>query len=501
MVKTENDLVLYLNEIEARLEKIGQESGALSFDRFVDKQPKPRLIELEKERSAIVLDPVLNEVVNTWSERVVDPTLGRRVELWQNTLLGAKVAARPDVLKLTRELGDKIIAHKYNVNGELIDIGALRGILRANPNRALRQAAFESQAELSQTLEKGLLELISIRNLAAQEAGFANYVDLSIHLGGMSTEQVESILRELTAATDPTYQSIIRRGAEQLGIASVEPWDVQYILEQSGQIDKSKFPVDKINASLETYVQSMGYASLATLNITPCVVDIPYNGLCMGITRKDIRILFNPRDGFAYYKTAFHELGHALHSSLNAQEHLGMRRESGIFTEGIAEMFGYIPQHPDFLRSMGLSEAEVNEARQALLGPLFHYLRQRTAYCLFEHSMYKNPSQDLDVLLGQVESEILGCSLNSSPRWASNAWYVNYPVYWHNYVLADVIASQVHEHLRENIGDLYNSKAAFDYCINTYIAPGASIPWLQKIAEGTGYELQAKALIQDLTHK
>lgn len=498
MINTEHELMLYLNEIEARLEKIGQESGALSFDRFVDKQPKPRLIELEKERSAIVLDPVLHEVINTWAERITDPVLSRRIELWQNTLLGAKVTARPDVLKLTRELGDKIIAHKYNVNGELIDIGALRGILRANPSQAVRQAAFESQAELSQKLEKGLLELISIRNLAAQEAGFANYVDLCIHLGGMSTDQVESILRELTTATDSTYLALIQHGAEQLGIPSIEPWDVQYILEQSGQTDKSKFPVDKINESLEAYVQSMGHASLESLNITPCVVDIPYNGLCMGITRKDIRILFNPRDGFAYYKTAFHELGHALHSSLNAQEHLGMRRESGIFTEGIAEMFGYIPQHADFLRSMGLSEEEINGARQALLGPLFHYLRQRTAYCLFEHAMYKNSAQDLDALLGRVESEILGCNFNASPRWASNAWYVNYPVYWHNYVLADVIASQVHEHLRQSIGDLYSSKAAFDYCISTYIAPGASVPWLEKIAKGTGYELQAKALIQDL---
>jgi len=499
MMKTENELLLYLNEIERRLEKIGQESGSLSFEKFVDKQPKPRLVELEKERSEIVLDPVLHEVINTWAERISDPLLARRVELWQNTLLGSKVAARPDVLKLTRELGDKIIAHKYNVNGEYIDIGALRSILRGNPDRALRQAAFESQAELSQSLEKCLVELTNLRNLAAQEAGYANYVDLSIHLGGMSTEQVEGILRELTKATDTTYLAIMQRGAEELGIPSIEPWDVQYILEQSGQIDKSKFPVDKINSSLETYVQSMGYASLEALNITPCVVDIPYNGLCMGITRKDIRILFNPRDGFAYYKTAFHELGHALHSSLNTQEHLGMRRESGIFTEGIAEIFGYIPQHPDFLRSMGLSDEELSGARQALLGPLFHYLRQRTAYCLFEHAMYKDTTQDLDALLGQVESEILRCSLNPSPRWASNAWYVNYPVYWHNYVLADVIASQVHEHLRQNIGDLYNSKAAFDYCINAYIAPGARIPWLKKIAEGTGYELQAKALIQDLS--
>jgi len=446
-----------------------------------------------------MLDPELHQVIDSWQGQVSDPLLARRLEMWQNTLLGAKVTAREDVLKLTRELGDKIIAHKYNVKGSLVDLGGLRGILRASPDREMRKAAFESLAELSQQLEEGLLSLVRLRNKVAQELGYNTYVDLCMHLGGMTTEQVEQILLELTIATDSTYKQIIAKGAEKLGISHVEPWDVQYILEQGGQIDKSKFPVAKINPSLEEYIQSMGYASLKELNISPCIVDIPYNGLCMGISRQDIRILFNPQDGFAYYKTAFHELGHALHSALNQQEFMSLRRESGIFTEGIAEIFGYVPQHPDYLRHMGLTEEEIAGAKEALLGPLFHYLRQRTAYCLFEHAMYKDTNQNLDTLLAKTESDILACSVNDSPRWASNAWYVNYPVYWHNYVIADVIASQIHEHLRENIGELYNTKAAFDYVINTYIAPGASKPWLEKIKQGTGYELGAKALIDDLT--
>lgn len=499
MVTTEQELKSYLNDLESRLEKISDESGELSFQRYVDKQPKTRLVELEKERSSIVLDKALHETIAKWHGHVADPLLARRVEVWQGTLLGFKVTAREDVVRLTRELSEKVIAHKYNVNGERIDLGALRGLLRANPDRQKRKSAFESLAELSQKAEVQLLELIGTRNSAAQELGYATYVDLCMKLGGMTTPQVESILLELTRATDPVYKDIIQTGAEKLGISDVQPWDIQYILEQGGQIDKSKFPVDKINPSLESYIRSMGYESLAKLNIAPRTVDIPYNGLCMAITRKDIRMLTNPQDGFAYYKTAFHEMGHALHSALNGQEHMGLRRESGIFTEGIAEIFGYIPQHPDWLRSMGLTEDEVKGARTALLGPLFHYLRQRTVYCLFEHAMYKNTNQDLDALMGKIESEILGCGFNASPRWASNAWYVNYPVYWHNYVLADVISSQIHENLRENIGDLYNSKAAFDYVVKTYIAPGASIPWLEKISKGTGYELSAKALINDLT--
>ncbi|MDP3058423.1 MAG: hypothetical protein Q8N36_03090, partial [bacterium] len=160
---------------------------------------------------------------------------------------------------------------------------------------------------------------------------------------------------------------------------------------------------------------------------------------------------------------------------------------------------GYIPQHPDWMRGMGLSDEETAHALLAMRGPLFHYLRQRTAYCFFEHALYSNPSQNLHQLMAQTEAKILGCQENASPRWAANAWFVSFPVYWHNYVIADMIASQIHGHLNHAFGELFNTPAAFKYCIDTYISPGARLPWLEKIARGTGHSLSAAALIKDLS--
>lgn len=498
-IATELDLQRYLDQLESELEDLGDQLSQLSFQKFVDKLPSPRMAELEQRRSAIMLDQALAELVRAWLGQATDPVLGKRLEAWNNNLLAAQVTARPEIIQLTRSLGDRIIAHLYDVNGKRFDLGTIRGIVRSNPDRELRRAAWMSYAELSQELADDMLQLIKLRNQAAREAGFANYVDMSLHVNGMETAEVESILQELTASTETAYQAIIQAGAAKLGLDVVEPWDIQYILEQSGDVPNQHFPKARLLPALEDWCNSM-QIDLKQLGITHHWIDIPYNGLTMGLGRRDIRILGNPTDGYAYFKTAFHELGHALHSALKEVDSLVLRRESGIFTEGLAEVFGYIAHNQHWMRQMGLSDEEIARALAGSKGPWFFYLRQRTAFCLFEYELYKQPDQDLDQLFARIDAKIEGGRPDATPRWAANAWYVNYPVYWQNYVLADVMASQVHHHLEREHGSLYDSKAAYEFVIKHYIAPGAMVPWMDKLGTATGARLNAQALIADLSH-
>ena len=146
-----------------------------------------------------------------------------------------------------------------------------------------------------------------------------------------------------------------------------------------------------------------------------------------------------------------------------------------------------------------------------LINLIYYFVNRRTpkmqtyetfseAYMGVLNEVYKNPDQDLDALFAQIDAYIQGGRLDTTPRWAANAWYVNYPVYWQNYVLADVMSSQVHHHLERDFGSLYNSKAAYDFVIRHYIAPGALIPWMDKLEAATGARLNAKALIKDMNH-
>ncbi|MDP3058205.1 MAG: hypothetical protein Q8N36_01940, partial [bacterium] len=84
---TENELLVYLDDLEKYLESINNESSHLTFQKYLDKKSNPRLIELDMLRSKTLLDPALHETVVNWVGKVSDPTLSRRLVVWQGHLL------------------------------------------------------------------------------------------------------------------------------------------------------------------------------------------------------------------------------------------------------------------------------------------------------------------------------------------------------------------------------------------------------------------------------
>lgn len=500
-IKTEHDLQIYLNETEKKLEKLGNRLGELNFKRFIDKKNNPEIIELSKERSELMLDPDLHSHIAKWQGHVKDPTLARRVDVWSDTLLLARVEAKPEIVELQQQIAYTVMSHGYKVGDKRLSLGEIRAIIRANPNKKEREEAWRSHTELNNLVADDMLKLFSLRNEAAKQLGYSTYVDLRLEKNGMLTRQrVEELLKELTEATQSYYEDLIEEGAQKLGINTIDPWDIQYILEQQGGVPKQYFPKDKLNTSLEEWCNHMGF-SMSDYGIEPVFIDIPYNGLTMGLSRNNIKILANPDDGFTYYGTHFHELGHALHGALKTVDAYILNRESSIYNEGMAEVFGYITHDLEWLKKFhNLSDDIAKQALRSSIGPKYHYIRQRTAYCLFEYEAYKDLDQDMNELMAKTEANILHCTYDPTPRWASNGWYVSYPVYWQNYVIADFIASQIHHHLNEHIGSLTTAKEAFDYVVKNYIQQGALVPWLEKVKKGTNKELNADAIIADLTN-
>lgn len=494
-VTGEASLRSFLDRLEGQLEQVSSRLSLLSFTQYETKQRPPEMADVEAAQAAVMTNPDYQEVVSAWVGRVEEPLLARRLVVWQRAFQGARVSARPEIRALVNEISDAIVAFRYQVQGAELDLGAVRHILRVERDRERRRAAWLSFAPLSEKLSARTRELFKLRNGAARAEGFATYAHMQIDAQGLELEQVKGILEELATASDPAYRAIIEAGAERHGLGQVQPWDVKFLLDGEGGLPKQYFPKAGILGRLQEWGRVHG-VDLEELGIKVYFMDIPYNGLCMSIGRRDIRILGNPSDGHNYYKTSFHELGHALHSAYSDPGSYILRREPSVFSEGMAEMLGYTVNDPAWLAHVGLSAAEIEAAGKEAMGPWFAYLRQRSAHALFEYAAYANPDGDLDRVNAEVEARLLGCALDATPRWASepNAWYSRYPVYWQNYVLADVIASQIHHELRRRFGSVWGSREAVAFMRESYWAPGGSVEWAEKL----GAPLGTSALVADL---
>ncbi|AZR72691.1 hypothetical protein BBF96_04365 [Anoxybacter fermentans] len=496
-IHNEAELIKVLDSFEVHLKTLKEKISRLQFKKLLEKCRIPEINKLQKQYAEQILNPRFISLINNWVDYVKDPLLKRRLTLWKKHISLSKVHLHPEIRELTRELEDEMITYQYIVNDKKSDLGTIKNILRTSPNQSLRKAAWISKYAISKSLAPRLLKLIRLRNDLAKEEGYTTYADMILEMDGLTLKETQTILNDLIKASNPIYNQILTEGQKLLGLNQIEPWDIMYLLETMSKIDTSLFPKNLIENKLKSWGKTHG-ADLEKLGIKMVCTDIPYNGLCITLNDNEIKILTNPADGYNSYRTMFHELGHALHSAYNQQKSIIFRNDSGPFTEGMAELIAYITRHPQWLKGMGIDSKQIHSVRKRLIASWFHYLRERTAYALTEYIIYENPSTNPDKILAQMEHDILGITLNETPRWAANSWYINYPVYWQNYILADLIASQIHRELNQRYGGLHGHPEAFREVCQIYYGPGASVDWQEKLLKHTGSKLKVDALIKDL---
>lgn len=501
-VRDEQSLRIFLDGLEEQLRSLGSTLAELSFIQYQTKRRPDGMAEAEGIQAGIMTNPDYEAVAARFVGQVSDPLLERRLQVLLQAFRGARVSAHPDVRSLVNEISDAIVAQRYDVLGQELDLGAVRHVLRTEANRDRRKAAWLAFGPLSRRLDARTRELFCLRNALAKTAGFENYVHMQLDSQGLTLQQVRGTLEELTLASEPAYRDLLSEGATRQKLGRVQPWDIKYLLDGVGGLPGKYFPRGGIAARLDEWAAHHGL-DLKALGISAHMLDIPYNGLCLAVTPRDIRMLGNWSDGHNYYKTAFHELGHALHAAFSDPGSYVLRREPAVFNEAMAELIGYTVQDPAWLAHAGLTPSEVHSAATNAMGPWFAYLRQRTAHALFEFEAYANPDADLDVINAGLEARVLGCSMDEAPRWAAepNAWYSRYPVYWQNYVLADVVASQIHHDLRRRFGAVWRNARALEYVREQYWAPGGALDWQEKLHRGTGEGLSSRALVSDLSHR
>jgi len=497
-ITDEAELKAFMDDLEDRMEKIDVEYGETLWKKYLH-EPCGDLIEIEKRRSEILLNDQYFSIIRTWQPKTQDALLKKRLRSAERIFLKERVEALNDVFTLRNKINEEHIGFKPVVLGKEMDRTDVREMMRKDPDPNKRKAAWESFAELARQIEREVIDLLDKRNKHAQELGYKTYVEYSLSLDLIDKNELLRLYHELEDLTTQSLRSVLEEIKQKLGIEQLQPWDLSYAIDQFVKPPDQHFPRDQIIPKVRELVKSFGIIP-EKLPILIKQADLPFGGLCFAIKiPTDVRIVSNPRDGHRFYDTLFHEYGHAIHASLVQQQHYVLKGDIGCFNEGMATVLERFATNPDWLQeNTKLSNDEILRFVKAEKAARLLRLRNLLALSSFEFLAFEDLSQDLNELWSKTQAKYMFVAENLTPQWAAQSIYTTHPVYFQNYILAEMIASQTLAYLQKKYGRLLNNTDISKFLIENYYGPGASVDWPEKIERATGQRLNARALAQEL---
>jgi peptidyl-dipeptidase A len=243
------------------------------------------------------------------------------------------------------------------------------------------------------------------------------------------------------------------------------------------------------------------------------------HAFCTDIDRAgDVRVLANIRPTEYWMSTMLHELGHSVYSSKNIPRELPwtLRSDAHILcTEGVAMMFERFSKDADWLLAFGVSvpDREKYNAAGARMrrDRLLIFSRWAQVMFRFELALYKDPSQDLNKLWWDLVEKyqlVKRPEGRNAPDYASKIHIVSAPAYYHNYLLGQLFACQLHAAIARDVlnksdaaNAIYTREPKVGQFMKTKVfSQGRLRPWNELTKFATGEELNAKAFAAEFSH-
>jgi peptidyl-dipeptidase A len=459
------------------------------------------------------------------------PVVRRQLELLQRECLRNALPTEviEDLVQRAQDIQQRFINHRGTVAGAPATQNRILEILKKSTDESERLEAWRASKEIGALVDDDLRELARRRNEAAHELGFRDFYHMELSLQEIDesallaiADQLEELTREPFAQEKEKLDGAIRTRL-RLGDEAIRPHHyADPFFQELPAHDSSTALLDRqfestdLTRLIGNYFKGIG---LPVANILERSDLFEREGkdqhaYCIHVDRRDdVRVLCNLRSNERWAGTLLHELGHAVYDAYMPSELPFMLRAPAhiMATEAVAMFFGRLSRHSGWLREncgtsdedlVALDEPMRERRRQAML----IFARWTLVMIHFEREFYADPGRkDLNRLwwqiVGQIQMIEVPDDVESGAEWATKIHLAVAPVYYHNYLLGELFASQLHAMVRSEVAsDLsgYTGEEALGrYLRDRVFAPGATMPWQALVAHATGGPLTPGFFLQE----
>jgi len=417
---------------------------------------------------------------------------------------------------------------RATVDGKEMTDSQVRKALKDSTDSAYRQKVWEASKTVGAAVAEDLRELVKLRNQAATQLGFKNYQEMMLTLNEQNGDEIiklfddlDKLTREPFAKAKGEIDALLAK-KYMVDPAALQAWHYHDpFFQESPAVYETNLDAPYARADLLKLCREF-YAGIG-LPIDRVIAKSDLyekkgkspHAFCTDIDREgDVRVLANIVNNEYWMGTMLHELGHSVYSSLNIPAALPyvLRGEAHILTtEGVAMQFERFSKSKNWLLKMGVNlpdpKAFDDAARRTERNRLLIFSRWCQVMLRFEKGMYENPEQDLSKLWWDLVEQyqmVKRPANRKAPDYASKIHIVSAPVYYHNYMMGQLFASQVHHAISRDVYSTDPSlviyvgdKKVGDFMKEKVFAPGRSLTWKELTKHATGEELSASAFAKD----
>jgi peptidyl-dipeptidase A len=454
-----------------------------------------------------------------------DPVLARQFEILYRTMLGNQLTETEiaESVALETELKQLFNTFRADFEGAPTADNDLADVLRTETASARRQAAWLAAKQIGTHSSAKVRQLARVRNATAQRLGYRDYFAMALDLQEINEAELFEILEKLYAATEPAFLSekgaLDAELAERFGVPATElfPWHYHDFFFQSAPPSKNGPDLDKQFAAMDVAQLSIEFYDQIGLEVRDILgrsslYEQPgkmQHAFCTNIDREgDVRILCNLKNNTRWMETQLHELGHAVYDKYvdPGIPWLLKRPAHTMTTEAIAMLMGRLTNNAHWLTAFaGMNPTEAQAAQAQLHGQekrnQLTFARWGMVMTYFERALYANPEGDLGALWWQLVERFQHLRRpaegDRNHDWATKIHVANYPVYYHNYILGELTASQLQAALEAKLGPTWMlTPESGAWLWQRVFRPGNLLSWQERLVAATGEPLNPRHFVQ-----